>query len=83
MTEQRSPQEGKIAVATLTIGGMHCPACSDRVVKALKAIPGIQEAEVSLDTRQAKVTYTSGQITPELLQQAITGAGYTYEAADF
>jgi copper chaperone CopZ len=83
MTEQLSPQEGKVAVATLTIGGMHCPACSARVVKALKAIPGVQEAEVSLETRQAKVTYVTGEITLELLQQAITEAGYTYEGANF
>lgn len=74
---------GDTAVAMLTIGGMHCPACSARVVKALKAIPGVQEAEVSLEARQAKVTYASGEITPELLQQAITEAGYTYEGVDF
>jgi Cu+-exporting ATPase len=83
MTEQRSPQEGKAAVVTLTIGGMHCPACSARVLKALKAIPGVQEAEVSLETRQATVTHVSGELTPELLQRAITEAGYTYEGADF
>ncbi len=83
MVAQHSPQEDKIAVATLTIGGMHCPACSARVVKALKALPGVQEAEVSLETRQATVKYISGEITPELLQQAITEAGYTYEGAEF
>ena len=83
MTEQRSPQEGKIAVTTLTIGGMHCPACSARVIKALNAIPGVQSTEVSLETRQATVTYVSGELIPELLQRAITEAGYTYEGADF
>jgi P-type Cu+ transporter len=82
MTEQSSSPEGNIAVGTLTIGGMHCPACSARVVKALKALPGVQDAEVSLETRQAKVTYRAGEITPELLQQAITDAGYTFEGAD-
>jgi Cu+-exporting ATPase len=83
MVVQHSPQEGNLTIATLTIGGMHCPACSARVVKALKALPGVQEAEVSLETRQAKVKYISGKITPELLQQAITEAGYTYEGAEF
>jgi copper chaperone CopZ len=83
MTQQLSPQEGKVAEATLTVGGMHCPACSARVVKALKAIPGVKEAEVSLEVRQAKVTYVPGEITPELLQQAVTEAGYTYEGGDF
>lgn len=70
---------GEIVVATVTIDGMHCPACSARVTKALKALPGVREAEVSLETRQAKVTYIPGQITPELLQQAVADAGYTPE----
>jgi copper chaperone CopZ len=83
MTESRSPQAGQTAVATLTIGGMHCPACSARVVKALKALPGVQEAEVSLETRQARITYTPGNLTPDLVQQAITAEGYSYEGADF
>jgi copper chaperone CopZ len=74
---------GDHAIATLTIGGMHCPACSARVVKALKSLPGVQEAEVSLEIRQAKVTYISGEITPELLQQAIIEAGYTFEGVNF
>jgi copper chaperone CopZ len=83
MTEQVSMPEGDLTKATLSIGGMHCPACSARVVKALKAIPGVKEAEVSLEAGQAKVTYVSGEITPALLQQAITEAGYTYEGGDF
>ncbi len=75
--------QDKTAVATVSIGGMHCPACSARVVKALKALPGVQEAEVSLETKEAKVTYLSGKITPELLQQAVTEAGYTFEGVKF
>ena len=74
MTEQ-----DRTAVATVTIGGMHCPACSARVVKALKALPGVREAEVSLETRQAKVIYLPGEITPEALQQAVIQEGYTVE----
>jgi copper chaperone CopZ len=83
MTEPQSPQAGKVAAANLAIGGMHCPACSARVVKALKAVPGVKEAEVSLEARQAKVTYVAGETTPELLEQAITEAGYTFEGAAF
>jgi len=79
MTESNFPQEEKNAVAILKVSGMHCPACSARVVKALKALPGVQEAEVSLESKEAKVTYISGEITPELLQQAVTEAGYTFE----
>ena len=62
---------------------MHCPACSARVVKTLKALPGVQAAEVLLENRQAKVTYVAGQITPELFEKAITEAGYTFEGVAF
>jgi P-type Cu+ transporter len=82
MAEQRSSTTVKVSSATLKIGGMHCPACANRIVKALKAIPGVQEAEVLLEASQAKVTYVAGEITPELLQKAVTEAGYTYEGAD-
>jgi copper chaperone CopZ len=71
--------QDKTAVAIISIGGMHCPACSARVVKALKSLPGVQEAEVSLEAKEAKVTYISGKITPELLQQTVNEAGYTFE----
>jgi P-type Cu+ transporter len=73
----------KTAAATVTIGGMHCPACSARIVKALKALPGVQEAEVSLELRQAKVTFVPGKVTPELLQKTVTDEGYTFEGAKF
>jgi len=76
---EKMTAQAKTAVAAVSIGGMHCPACSARVVKALKALPGVQEAEVSLEAKEAKVTYISGGITPELLQQAVTEAGYTFE----
>ncbi len=65
------------AVAIVTIDGMHCPACSARVKKALTSLPGVLTAEVSLEQRQATVTYEPGRITPELLQQAVVEAGYT------
>ena len=58
---------------------MHCPACSARVAKALKDLPGVQEAEVSLETNKAKVTYIPGEITPEAVQQAVTEAGVYFE----
>lgn len=80
MTEHNS--SSKIAVGTLTIGGMHCPACAARVTKVLKALPGVQDAEVNLESRQAKLTYRAGEITPELLQQVLTKEDYTLEGVD-
>lgn len=80
MTEPNFPQEEKNAVATLKIGGMHCPACSNRVTKALKELPGVLEVEVSLETNKAKVIYLPGEITPVAFQQAVVQEGYTVES---
>jgi copper chaperone CopZ len=76
-------QADKTAVATVSIGGMHCPACAARVVKALKSLPDVKEAEVILEKRQARVTFRPGKVTPDLLQKAVTEAGYTFEGAEF
>lgn len=73
----------QVAVATVTIDGMHCPACAARVRKALTSLPGVQEVEVVLEQRLATVTYRPGALTPELMQQAVTEAGYTVAEADF
>jgi copper chaperone CopZ len=77
-----TPNPANPAVATLTIGGMHCPACSARVTKALTALPGVQAAEVSLEEHRAVVTYDPGKVTPELLRQAVTAADYTVEGIE-
>jgi copper chaperone CopZ len=71
--------QGPVTV-TLTVGGMHCPACANRVTKALKSLPGVAEAAVSLEQRQATVTYDPAVLNAELLQQAVVEAGYTVEA---
>jgi len=67
------------ANVTLKIGGMHCPACSNRVLKALTAVPGVKKAEVSLDPGQADVSYDPGETTLAELRQAVSEAGYTCE----
>ncbi|NIV39058.1 MAG: hypothetical protein GWN58_59470, partial [Anaerolineae bacterium] len=42
----------------LEIEGMTCASCVGRVEKALKAVPGVSEAEVNLATERATVRAT-------------------------
>ena len=58
---------------TLKIQGMMCGHCHARVEKALKAVPGVETVEVSLENKSAEVTVTA---TEEQLRQAVTAAGY-------
>ena len=57
---------------TMVIKGMMCPHCSGRVEKALNDLPGIT-ATVDLAAGTATV---QGDVSNEVLTQAITAAGY-------
>ena len=41
----------------LAIGGMHCASCVARIERAVKAVPGVVEANVSLASEQAAVAF--------------------------
>ena len=43
--------------ADLPIEGMTCASCVARVERALKAVPGVEEAHVNLVTGRASVTF--------------------------
>ena len=65
-----------MAIATIKIQGMTCNHCVMRVAKALKALPGVQDARVDLQNGEAVVTYDNAMITPEKLSFAVVDAGY-------
>jgi copper chaperone CopZ len=61
---------------TLKIQGMTCNHCVMRVAKALKAVPGVQDALVDLQKAEALVTYEESKVGPEKLSIAVVEAGY-------
>jgi P-type Cu+ transporter len=61
---------------TLKVAGMTCPHCVMNVKKALDAVPGVEEAEVSLENAAAVVT---GSADRDALVQAVKTAGYEAE----
>src|SRR5262245_3311199 len=60
----------------LPITGMTCASCVNRVAKALKKVPGVQDASVNLATEQAAVSFDPAQVAPSQLRSAVEGAGY-------
>jgi copper chaperone CopZ len=60
----------------IPIEGMICTVCAGNVKKALKSVPGVQEAEISLERREAVVRYGEGKVLPEQLVSAINQLGY-------
>ena len=64
------------------IGGMTCASCVARVEKALKKLPGVQEATVNLATESARVIVAAGGPEAARLRRAVRDAGYEPRAAD-
>ncbi len=65
-----------MATKTLKIQGMTCNHCVMRVAKALKAVPGVQDAHVDLQKAEAAVTYDDSKVTTDKLSVAVVEAGY-------
>ena len=60
----------------LRIGGMTCAACSSRVEKLLRSLPGIVKANVNLATEKATFEYNPAGIRLRDIKEAIVDAGY-------
>ena len=65
-----------MAKATLKIQGMTCNHCVMRVAKALKAVPGVQDAQVDLQKGEAVVTFDDAKVGQDKLSFAVVEAGY-------
>ena len=60
----------------LSIAGMHCASCVQRVEKELAALPGVIDASVNLATERARVTTAGGPVDENGLVDAVRRAGY-------
>ena len=65
----------------LTVVGMHCASCVGRVEKALKQVPGVQDATVNLLAERAAIRFDARQAKPEDLIAAIEASGYDAQIA--
>jgi len=63
----------------LAIEGMSCASCVGRVEKALRAVPGVREANVNFASERATVT---GTADTDALTEAVASAGYEARAAN-
>lgn len=60
----------------IKVGGMSCGGCVKSVTSVLKALPGVAQAEVSLEDGEARVSFDSEKVGVEQLRQAIEAAGF-------
>jgi copper chaperone CopZ len=62
---------------SLHIEGMFCSGCAAIVESALSHVDGVRRVSVSLEQKSAAVEYEPSRVTPERMQAAVSGAGYT------
>lgn len=61
----------------LPIQGMVCGACVANVKRGLKSMDGVEEVEVSLEKREARIRYDPWRIAPEKFASTVKNLGYT------
>lgn len=66
-------EKGKLEVS---IEGMTCASCVQRIEKALAKVNGVTRATVNLATERAAIEFTQGMASESALLQAIEKAGY-------
>ena len=61
---------------TLTVRGMHCSSCAQRVERVLGKVKGVTAAKVDLAKELAVVDYVPGSANEETLKQAVRAIGF-------
>jgi Cu+-exporting ATPase len=65
----------------LSIEGMHCASCVQRVESGLAAVPGVVSAAVNLASGTARVRTVAGGAEPDDLAEAVRRAGFEARVA--
>ncbi|MGO9310377.1 MAG: sulfite exporter TauE/SafE family protein, partial [Spirochaetia bacterium] len=67
---------GKRATARLTVDGMTCNSCEQRIEKAVGALPGVSRVSASAPISEVIASYDPQLVTRGAILEAIRGAGY-------
>jgi copper chaperone CopZ len=62
---------------------LSCPSCVAKIEKALKAVNGVQEAQVHFNTGRIEVEYDPQAASQEELVKAVRSAGYEAKVSAF
>ena len=72
-TEMNSQTTIKIK---MSVNGMSCMGCVANVKKTIQELEGVQEVKVSLEAKEAIVTFVNAKIEPEQIQEAVNKKGF-------
>ena len=75
-TQSAPPKPVEMRTVTVPVEGMICMVCAGSVKNALKAVHGVQNAEVNLEKRSATIQFENGKVSEDDLTRVITKLGY-------
>ena len=58
------------------IDGMSCAACSSAVERVTRKLNGVESSNVNLTTNRMVITYDESQVTPEMICEKVSKAGF-------
>ena len=67
---------GTLQTVTLDVQNMTCGVCPITVKKALERVPGVTNAKVDFDKKNASVSFDPDKTSPAALTKATADAGY-------
>lgn len=68
---------------TLRAKDLSCPSCVSKIEGALKAVDGVESAEVKFNTGRILVEHDPAKVRTSALIEAVASAGYVAEASAF
>ncbi|TET65833.1 MAG: YHS domain-containing protein, partial [Candidatus Zixiibacteriota bacterium] len=60
----------------LSISGMSCASCVEKIERALKRLSGVLSASVNLATERVTIEFTPGEVSPSDFKESIETVGY-------
>lgn len=63
-------------ITTLPIVGMTTEQCAVTLANALKAVAGVEKADVSFFSNRAALSFDGGQTSVDALKQTVRNAGF-------
>ncbi len=71
-----------MATTLLTLGGMACAACANKIEVTLQTVPGVAMAQVNFASEQASVDYDEHRTTLERILAAVVDIGFEADELD-
>ena len=78
---ETAPVQKELSKVEFDVTGMTCEGCVSTIDQTLKAVNGVESADVSLEDEHATVIFDASKTSVEDLKKAVEKVGYGVEIA--